>query len=61
MHMTNHSIIIGVQIKEPAIYREPIRMLDRSDPFMTQIVGERFRALLQLDLAAKQMPTDVIR
>ena len=59
--MTNHSIIIGVQIKEPAIYRDPIRMLDRSDPFMTQIVGERFRALLQLDLAAKQLPTGLIR
>ena len=40
---------------------EPIRVLDRSDPFMTQIVGERFRALLQLDLAAKQLPTGVIR
>ena len=40
---------------------EPIRVLDRSDPFMTQIVGERFRAVLQLDLAAKQLPTGVIR
>ena len=53
--------MIGIQLKDPATHREPIRVLDRSDPLMTHIVVERFRALSQLDLAAKQLTTGVIR
>ena len=59
--MTNYSIIIGIQGKDPAIHREPIRVLDRSDPLMAHIVVEGFRALSQLDLAAKQFTKGVIR
>ena len=59
--MTNYSIMIGIQLKDPATHHEPIRVLDRSDPLMAHIVVEGFRALSQLDLAAKQLTTGVIR